>query len=384
MVEATVLTKVPGTVVPPIKLLVLASKAVGIAPNQRFRLEQWAPHLSGKHGVELEFAPFESPRLTEVLYRHGHFPEKAAWTLFDFVRRAGDVVKARKYDGVVIIREASLIGPAIYERALKALGMPIIFDFDDTIWCELPASGGQARNGIFSKLHFFGKTSTICRIASAVTPGNEFLAAYARERNDHVTVVPTTIELANYAPQPETPKEDPFVICWTGSTSTLAHFEFARPALELLAQRLPIEVKVICNEPPATPIAGAKNSFIRWSPDNEARDVGDCHVGIMPLPDNEITRGKCGLKALQYMATGRPVVVSPVGMNVDLVEHGVNGFLATTPKEYVDALLLLAGDAELRRKMGERARRTIEERYSAEVAAGLFARVVREALARAS
>jgi len=355
-----------------LRLLVLASKPQGLSPSQRFRLEQWAPHLAENHGIELDFAPFESDRLTALLYKKGHLVAKAWRTLVDYARRAAILVRARHYDAVVIHREAALIGPAIYERLLSAEHRPIIYDFDDAIW-----SPGQAwGHGVFSLLHFPAKTSSICRLANAVTTGNEFLADYARKRNSSVFVVPTSIELADYPLVPEA-TGDRFVVCWTGSTSTLVHFEHAREPLERLAQLLPLTVKVICNKPPERPIAGAEMQFIPWSSEREAQELGDCHVGIMPLPDNEVSRGKCGLKALQCMATGRPVVISPVGVNVDIVEHGQNGFLAANTDEFVACLQDLAKSPERRRDMGANARKTIEDRYSSEVSASAFAAAVR-------
>jgi glycosyltransferase involved in cell wall biosynthesis len=279
----------------------------------------------------------------------------------------------------VIYREAALLGPALYERLLRLMGKPIFFDFDDSIWIPPPV---DTANGLFSRLHFFGKTSSICRVSRAVTPGNEFLARYCRQYNQNVHVVPTSIELDDYPVVPEPAQEDPFVICWTGSTTTLAHFEHARPALERLARTRRIAVKVICNLPPERPIEGAENRFVPWSAANEAQEIGDCHVGIMPLQDTMFSHGKCGLKALQYMATGRPAVVSPVGMNVDLVQDGENGFLASTDDELVDALTRLAEDRDLRHRLGRAARKTVEERFSAEAVARQYAGIVRDALAR--
>jgi glycosyltransferase involved in cell wall biosynthesis len=355
------------------RVLVLANKPKGLAPGQRFRFEQWAPRLKRDHGIELELMPFESPRLTEILYKPGHYLAKARLVTRDFLRRSKAVTAARDYDAVLIFREAALIGPAIYERRIARSGKPIIFDFDDSIWSQAQ----QKNNGWFSRLHFFGKTSSLCRIAAACTPGNGFLADYARLRNRDTFVVPTSIELDDYPVVPEPSDERPFVVCWTGSSSTLAHFEFARAPLERLAAQIPLVVKVICNKPPERPIAGAEMRFVPWSEEREAQEVGDCHAGIMPLPDNEVTRGKCGLKALQCMATGRPVVISPVGVNTEIVEHGRNGFLAETVDDYVNNLLELAKSRDLRRRMGAAARKTVEERYSAAVVAARFAEVVR-------
>jgi glycosyltransferase involved in cell wall biosynthesis len=360
------------------RLLVLASKPQGVSPSQRYRLEQWAPHLAADFGIELEFAPFESRALTELLYQPGHVAAKAFWAVRDFLRRAGVLNQARHYDAIVIHREAALIGPAIYEQLLARIGPPIIYDFDDAIW-----SPAQARvNGPFAHLHFFGKTSSICKLAAAVTTGNDFLANYARQRNSHVFVVPTSIELRDYPVIEEPPAAGELIVCWTGSTSTLIHFEHARQGLELLAREIPLEVRVICSRAPDRPIAGAQTIFVPWSASTEAEDVAACHVGIMPMPDDEISRGKCGMKAIQFMATGRPVVVSPVGVNRDIVEPGVNGFWASSPEEWVDTLSRLAASPELRAELGANGRRTIEARYSADVSAARFATAVDSVLGR--
>ena len=360
----------------PLRMLALVAKGWGISPAQRFRLEQWAPYLAREHGIILDFRPFESPQLTKILYGKGHVAEKVWWTSFDFLRRAKMVALARRYDGVVISREAALIGPAIYERLLALTGAPMVFDFDDTIWLSQP---GASANGFFSRLRFPGKAAAACRLATAVTPGNQYLATYASRFNNRVFVVPTSIELNTYQVQPELQFNDPFVVCWTGSTTTLAHFECAREALEQLARERRIIVKVICNIPPSRPIAGAETQFVEWRQEREVAEIGAAHVGIMPLPDDDISRGKCGLKALQYMATGRPAIVAPVGMNRDLITHRVNGLFASSTEALVSALRELADDPNRRREMGLRARETVQQHFSARSVASRFAAVIREA-----
>lgn len=359
------------------RLLVLANKGKGQSPSQRYRLEQWAPHLAANHGIVLDFVPFESQALTDLLYQPGHVLGKAGWTLFDYARRAAIVPAARRYDAVVVHREAALIGPAFFERLLAWTGNRIIYDFDDAIWS--PAQAWV--NGPFSRLHFTSKTSTICKLSTVVTVGNDFLANYARQRNASVFVVPSSIELAEYPVIPEAIAGGKFVVCWTGSTTTLVHFEHAREALERLATLVPLIVKIICSKPPERPIAGAEMQFVPWSAEREAYDVGDCHVGIMPLPDDEISRGKCAMKALQYMATGRPVVVSPVGVNAEIVRSGENGYLAATVDRWVEALARLARDPGLRTRLGHNARKTIEEGYTAQISAARFAQAVDQATA---
>ena len=352
------------------RLLVLASKPPGLAPGQRFRFEQWAPRLKRDHGISLDLLPFESPRLAEILYQPGHHFAKGGWIAYDFIRRGAAVAKATDYDAILVFREAALIGPALYESLIAWRGVPLIFDFDDAIWQHQPGSSLAAR------LHCLGKIRTTMRRSAAVSGGNSYLADFARRYNDNVFVVPTTIELDDYPVIPEPATDAGFIVCWTGSTSTLRHFALAREALEQVAAKIPLTVKVICNEPPATTISGARMHFVPWSEKDEAREVGECHAAIMPLPDDEFARGKCGLKALQAMATGRPVVVSPVGMNSELIRDGDNGFLAGATDDFAARLLELAESAELRRRIGGNARRTVEEGYSAEIGAARFAEMV--------
>jgi glycosyltransferase involved in cell wall biosynthesis len=352
-----------------LNILVLANKAAGIMPAQRYRFEQWAPYLKRDHGIVLHLLPFESERLSQILYKRGHIGSKALWIAHDFLRRAKVFTRLRDVDAVLIFREASLLGPAIYERLLALTGKPIIFDFDDAIWMHQPGSS------VASRLRFVGKTRSICRLATAVSCGNSYLASFANRYNKNVFIVPSTIDFKDY-PAIQEPNSDRFIVCWTGSHSTLRHLIYAREGLEKLAAKIPLTVKIICSEPPSWQVVGAENLFVRWSSENEAHEVGTCHASIMPLPDDEFARGKCGLKALQAMATGRPVVVSPVGVNTEIVRDGFNGFVATTTEDLLEALLRLANSRQLRAVLGANARNTVRAEYSAEIGSTKFAEVV--------
>ncbi len=361
-----------------IRVLALVQKRLGLTPGQRFRLEQWAPRLRSEHGISLDFAPFESPALTSILYQRGRRFAKAELIVRDAIRRREVIARATQYDAVIIYRAASLLGPAIYERLLARTGVPLIFDFDDAIWLTGPGSA----NGMFSYLGFRRKTATICRLASAVVVGNHFLAEYARRYSKYVSVVPTTVELDASPLQPPIPAEGPFRIVWAGSFSSLQHLDVVRRPLERFAQTQRTVLRVICSHPPKEPFQGVELEFVPWSAEDEALKLARSHVGIMPLPDNEFSRGKCGLKALQYMAVGRPVVVSPVGVNTDIVRHGENGLLASTDEQWVQALQALAASPQLRQRLGLAGRSTVEERFSAKVGAAAFAAVVNSVLER--
>jgi glycosyltransferase involved in cell wall biosynthesis len=358
-----------------LRALVLVNKAPGLAPGQRFRIEQWEPYLRREHGIAVEYRPFESPALTRVLYENGKAVEKTARVLRDTARRRSVVASARAYDVVVIYREAALIGPPVYEWLLSRNGVPIVYDFDDAIW-TLPKRTTVSNNDAFRVLKFSGKTATICRLASVVTVGNEYLASWARRHNGAVHVVPTSIELGTYPAQPPPEHDEPFTVVWSGTFSTLVHLELGRAPLERLARRRPVRLNVICDRPLARPIAGVDTRFIPWRADAEAQAIGTGHVGIMPLPDDEFSRGKCGCKALQYMAAGRVAVASPIGVNSDIIRHGENGFLASSENDWVDILERLAQTRFLRERVAAAGRRTVQERFSAERSAMLFARAI--------
>src|SRR6202142_3136028 len=363
---------------PMLRALVLVNKARGVSPGQRFRIEQWEPHLRREHGIDVEYRPFESPALTRVLYENGRVREKAILLLRDTARPRSIVTSARGYDVVIIYREAAVMGPQIYEWLLSRNDVPIVYYFDDAIWMA-PKQAMVSINNAFRMLKFTGKAATICKWADVVTLGNEYLAAWARRHNREVHVVPTSIDLDAYPVQAAMPQEEPFTIVWSGTFSTLPHLELARAPIEALAKRRAVRLNVICDRPLHRPFAGVDTRFIRWQADAEAKAIGAGHVGIMPLPDDEFTRGKCACKARQYMAAGRVAVASPVGVNSDILRHGENGFLASTDQDWTEILDELAWSIDLRERVAAAGRKTVEERFSAARSAELFAKAIRVA-----
>jgi len=360
-----------------LRLLTLVLKAPGIAPNQRFRHEQWAPHLERDHGIRLEFEPFESPALTELLYHRGRTFAKIGLVLADTLRRWRARDRSVEFDGVVILRQAMLFGGAWLERYFARQGVPVLYDFDDAIWIWQPS----ASNGILNLASAPWKVATLCRLATAVTVGNEYLAAYARRHNRNVQIVHTSIDSDRYPPHPDPGAQQPFTVVWTGSHSTLPHLDTIRAPLERLATRRPLTLRVICDRRPL-PFEHVALDFVPWQAATEAADLARGHVGLMPLPDTPATRGKCGCKALQYMAIGRPAVVSPVGINSEIVRDGESGLYATTHDDWIGALTRLADDPALRNRLGTAARQTVLEGFTARQSAAAFAAVVRRALAR--
>jgi glycosyltransferase involved in cell wall biosynthesis len=340
------------------RVLALMPSLFDTSPGQRYRLEQWDPLLR-ERGVEITYEPFESAELHSLVYKPGLMSKKLPLVLRALRRRMSLIRNIKKYDLVYIFREAALLGPPIFERLIHQSGVPIVFDFDDAIF----VSYRSPSNGYLSYLKFAAKTKSICRMSAHVMVGNPYLADYARQVNDHVTIVPTTIDTEKYQVIDARDNTRAPVIGWTGSFSTVQHLDTLRSALIKLAAKESYQLQVI-----GTPEYKLENVDVRaqlWRADTEVNDLSRIDIGVMPLPDDNWSKGKCGLKALQFMALGIPVVCSPVGVNTDIIQDGENGFLAATDDEWLDKLTRLLRSQELRTKLGHAGRRTVEQKYSA-------------------
>jgi glycosyltransferase involved in cell wall biosynthesis len=344
---------------------------LGIAPGQRYRIEQWAPYLRDL-GIEVTFQPFATPDLNRTLYQRGRWPAKAAGMAAGLLRRFGQALQARRYDAVFLQREGSLVGPAWSERLLHARQPAIVYDFDDAVYLPYVSP----TNRYLSYLKFPWKTRALCRLAGAVIAGNDHLAEYASRYNDRVFVVPSTVSLREYEARPERAGERLPVVGWTGSHSSVPYLSLVGPSLQELRRRRPFRLLVVGVE--HFEIPGVDVECRPWSAASEVRDLWDMDVGIMPLPDEPWARGKCGMKAIQYMGIGIPAVVSPVGANREIVPDGITGFHATTAADWVEKLDLLLTDSGLRQRLGQAARQRVRSLYSAEAQAPRVAEILRQ------
>jgi glycosyltransferase involved in cell wall biosynthesis len=255
------------------------------------------------------------------------------------------------------------MGPAWAERLAKARQKRFVYDFDDAVWVPYVSP----TNRYLSYLKFPGKTRALCRMASLVLAGNDYLAEWARQHASNVHVVPSTVSLREYAVRPRKAAGDIPVIGWTGSHSSVQYLRKLDGALRRLRQQRAYRLVVVGLE--GLEISGVDVVCRPWSATTEAYDLGDFDVGIMPLPDEPWARGKCGMKAIQYMAMGVPAIVSPVGANRTIVRDGIDGFHASTEDDWAAVLERVLGDSTLRRRLGDAARASVEARFSAEVQA---------------
>ena len=341
------------------RILFIASHRPGRAPGQRFRFEQYFGFLE-QHGFECELSFIISAEDDKKLYRRGHYFEKYGIHRRAVARRKKDAARANDFDIIFIFREALITGSIKFEKLFRQSKAKIIFDFDDAIW-KLDVSDA---NRMFSFLKNPGKTAEIIALSDLVFAGNNYLAEYAGKFNRKVVVVPTTINTSEYLPVNHVKQNGKIIIGWSGSITTIKHFEFALPFLRILKSKYQdrIEIKVIGDGSYVNEELDIRG--LAWNKDDEIKELSTFDIGIMPLPDDEWANGKCGLKGLQYMALNIPTLMSPVGVNSEIVQPGVNGFLPKSTEEWVSNIETLIADPELRKNMGNAARKTVEEKYS--------------------
>lgn len=342
----------------------------GRAPGQRFRFEQYLPVLD-RHGLAWRQTWFLDERGDQAFYGSGGAPVKAAVVGAGHLRRAAEVLRGGRED-VVFVHRSAAMGPGLWWERLLARDRPLVYDFDDAIWIR----DVSAANRRFAWLKPTSKVDRLAARAELVLAGNEYLADHARRHNDRVVVFPTTIDTDRYRPRAATVGEQ-VVIGWSGSRSTLAHLRTALDALEVVHRRFGDRVRfeVVGDRPlEDSPVPVG---FVPWSAAGEVDALHRFDIGIMPLPDTPWTRGKCGCKGLQYMGCAIPAVLSPVGVNRDIVTDGHDGLLASTTDEWVERLSALVSDADLRHRIGAEGRRTVAERYSVDATGDRFVELLR-------
>ena len=297
-------------------VLFLVPYPLNRAPSQRFRFEQYFRFL-GEKNIGYTVQSFLDEKSWNILYSKGNRMRKLWGVIKGFARRKWQMLQLGGYDYVFIHREAAPLGPPVFEWWItKIAGKKIIYDFDDALW--LPDNSHE--NQLVAWFKWRKKTAYICKWAWKVSAG------------------------------------------WTGSNSTMKYLEPFIPVMEELEKKYRLEFLLISNKKPAWTLKSLRCWL--WSEKTEVEDLRRIDIGIMPLPDDDWAKGKCGFKVLQFMALEIPVVASPVGVNSILIHNNENGFLASSTQEWIEKLQLLIENPELRKKFGIAGRKTVEEKYS--------------------
>jgi hypothetical protein len=297
-----------------------------LGPASRHRVYQLLPALA-KAGVQYEVSPAISAD-EYAGYFGGSKLAKLRYLPRIYSRRRRDVRRLAEFDAVFIQKQR-------FPMAWRLPGR-IIYDFDDAVF-------GPA-------------TERMLRASTTVFAGNEFLADYARKFAPRVMVMPTVVDTERFKPAGRRSQTAATVVGWVGSRTTMKYLESLRSVLE------EFRVKVISSEAPSFPC-----EFEPWSLEGEVKQVQSFDIGLAPLADTAWERGKCGLKTLQYMACGIPVIASPVSVQREFVERSGGGLLASSLEEWRERIRWLLEHADDRREMGARGRRFVEQNYSLNV-----------------
>jgi len=337
--------------------------------SSRLRTLQYGDALQAQ-GIEPELNPLFNQKYLDQLYS-GH--STLGSIIFAYGRRLEQLRRADQADLLWIEKEALPWLPWLVERKLLPRAVPLAVDYDDAVFHRYD----MHRYSIVRRL-LGRKLDNLMASASLVTAGNNYLAERARAAGaSRVEIVPTVVDLTAYTICPGPARSKSPTIGWIGTPSTWNHYMApVMPMLLQLAQTNGARVVVV-----GAGRAAGGHPLVDNRPWTEASEVARIHemdVGIMPLTDTPWARGKSGYKLIQYMACGLPIIASPVGVNAEIVEHGINGFLATTDAEWVMALQTLLRDPELRTRMGREGRRKVEREFSLQIWGPRVAQMLRD------
>lgn len=366
-------------------ILFISNHEMGRAPSQRFRYEQYIEYLE-QNGFECDFAPLLNKEQEKILYGKSNLVgivKKIFLFLIIFLKRLLITLKINKYNIIFIHREAFIIGRPIFEQLwflLKKNNQPkFIYDFDDAIWLVNVSKNNSKLSFLKSK----DKPLIISKLSDLTLAGNEYLSQKvidyqstnkAKKNNfNKVEIFPTTVDTEIYKLTREhnfipggngLSGTNPVIIGWSGSHTTVAHFESHIHIWRLIKNEFGEQIKFILigDENYSNNELGIRG--IKWNIENELNTIASFDIGIMPLPNDEWSTGKCGLKGLTYMAFEKPTIMSNVGVNSSIIGNNEYGYLASYDYEWLNYLKMLIQNPELRIEIGKKGRKRVVENYS--------------------
>jgi glycosyltransferase involved in cell wall biosynthesis len=313
---------------------------------------QYVP-LFERAGHNVEVQPLLDDGYVGELYETGHRGWR--WLASGYGRRLLSAFRWGRFDAIICEQEMLPFLPAFIELSFQHRNTRFFVDYDDAAYAK------------YSGCPFFRrKIPRVMAAAETVVVGNNHLSDYAQQFACRVCVIPTVVDLSCYPNQGRAGASDTVRVAWIGTPITARHLGASIPVMERLqAEHTNLSFRFI-GAGNTFPCNGLRAEVQAWSRRTETELLLGCDIGIMPLPDTEFTRGKCGLKLIQYMACSLPVVASPVGVNREIVEEGKNGYLASSDAEWFEKLDKLIRDPELRMNLGKAGRAKVAAGYTLE------------------
>ncbi len=346
------------------KLIFFAIHRPFRAPNERYRWFQYEPFV--KEYFEVNYLYLVNSFYDKILFQSNNIILKFLVLIFTFLKRMYQIIFLRKVDVILIFRELHWFHCPLWMWILKRKAKKIIFDFDDAIF--LPSEKGivNAMKQPFSKtVHFIKNSDT-------VFAGNEYLKQFALKYNQNVVFIPTTVDTDYFIPKDIKQKTNKVIIGWMGSHSTIPHLLSITEILKKIQQKYSnVEYRFVATK---KYIPELEVYIEEWQREKEIEFLNSLDIGIMPLPDEEWSKGKCGLKMLTYLSCAVPCVSSNVGVNPEIIEKTKGGFIVNTENEWIEKLSVLIESQELRKLLGKQGREGVEKYYSLKVWKDIFVR----------
>jgi glycosyltransferase involved in cell wall biosynthesis len=297
----------------------------------RYRVLQYLPYLK-EHGVQATVLPFQK----------------------GFFKKLKLFKSAGKYDILFIQRKRF---PVLWLKYIRKNARKIVYDFDDSVMYRNSKAANPESN---TRVKMF---KNMVNASDHVIAGNQFLKDNTTPYTNNVTTIPSPIDMTLYPLKKYSEKNDNITLGWIGATGSIHYLEKMKPVFEALGKKYEdLRLKIICDT-----FFDCDNITVEkklWCEQEEVADIQSLDIGLMPLMDDPWSHGKCGLKILQCLAVGVPVVCSPAGINKEIVEDGVHGFWANTQEEWIEKLEILINDHDLRKRMGMEGRKRVIEHYS--------------------
>lgn len=351
--------------------MVICPHQVDVAPGQRLKYEQYFSNWQ-ENGYDIDIRPFFSKRMQSILYIKGRIPEKMFWVLWGHLRRIATAFTLKRYNAVYVFLWITPFGYPFFERIYCSINPNVIYDIDDAIFIKAKSIVNRSMDF----LRGMNKPFFLMRKAKQVITCTPYLTDIARKYNKNVTDISSTINTETYIPANQYHNDHKLVLGWSGSHSTSPFLQLIRETLIELQSQIPFKFIVMGDG--EFSMDGIEDlEVIPWSVENEIPTLQRFDIGLYPLPlDSEWVLGKSGLKALQYMAVGVPVVATAMGANYRIMEHGKTGFLVQTKQEWIDAIRTLANDPELRKRVGLAGRDNVEANYSIHANAPVYLNII--------
>lgn len=349
-----------------------------MSASVRHRYIAYSDHLL-KNSINLIVLPLFSDRYFQIKILNAG----SAWgeVISGYIKRFFQVLFMAKPSCVIVHTEMTPYLPDLFELILRLRNIPYIIDIDDALFHQY-----DKHPNIIVRYLLKNKIGRIMKHSAFVFAGNKYIANYARSWNaKNVEIVPTVIDMVRYTQNVDIVKNDIFTIVWVGSPSTTQYLIDILPALVTVCKAGKAKLQLIGAKTIQLPKElELVTEFLPWSEESEVELLRKCHVGIMPLPDTDWERGKCGFKLIQYMGCNLPVIASPVGVNSEIVINTENGFLATSVQEWTKALVKLRDNPHLVSYMGYKGRNKAESEYSLQVWSKRYIELVNKVLSNKS